>query len=104
MPRFMLPLIALTILAACGDAPTKESPVPNVAAKPAASTAQTPSAAKKPAATATLHARSVKPSTVCTRYRARLLAAQTSATANPGSVLAKTKVKSLQTLVTDACE
>jgi hypothetical protein len=102
MHRFMLPLIALAILAACGDPPTKESPVPNVAAKPAASTTQTPSAAKKPPAT--LHARSVKPSTVCTRYRARLLTAQTSAAANPGSVLAKTKVKNLQTLVTDACE
>jgi hypothetical protein len=103
MPRFMLPLIALTILAACGDAPTKESPVPNVAAKPAASTAQTPSA-KKPAATATLHARSVKPSTVCTRYRAQLAAAQRSTAANPSSATAKAKVKSLQTLVTDACE
>jgi len=102
MPRLMLPLIALAVLAACGDPPTKENPVPKVAAKPAASTTQTPGATKKLGAA--LHARSAKPSTVCTRYRARLAAAQTSAAANASSAAAKAKVTSLQTLVTDACQ
>ena len=103
MPRFIVPFVVLAILlAACGDPPTKESPVPKVAAKPEMSTTQTPSAAKKPVAT--LRARSVKPSTVCTRYRAQLAAAQRSTAANPSSATAKTKIKSLQTLVTDACE
>lgn len=101
MPRLMLPLVALAVLAACGDPPTKENPVPKVAAKPAVAATQT-SAAKKP--DATLRARSTKPSTVCTRYRARLAAAQTSATANPSSATAKAKITSLQTLVTDACQ
>ena len=102
MPRFMLPLIALAVVAACGDPPTKENPVPKVAAKPAQSTTQTPDATKKLGAT--LRARSAKPSTVCTRYRARLATAQTSAAAHPSSATAKAKVTSLQTLVTDACE
>ena len=102
MSRFMLPLIALALVAACGDPPTKESPVPKVAAKPAASATQTPGATKKPGAA--LHMRSAKPSTVCTRYRARLAFAQTSAAASPSSATAKRKVTSLQTLVTDACQ
>lgn len=102
MPRFMLPLIALALVAACGDPPTKENPVPKVAAKPAMAATQTASAAKKPAAA--LQTRSVKPSTVCTRYRARLATAQTSAAASPSSAAAKAKVTSLQTLVTDACQ
>lgn len=102
MPRLMLPLVALAVLAACGDPPTKENPVPKVAAKPAVAATQTASSAKKPEAA--LRARSTKPSTVCTRYRARLAAAQTSATANSSSATAKAKVTSLQTLVTDACQ
>src|SRR5512141_55695 len=102
MPRFMLPLIALALVAACGDPPTKENPVPKVAAKPAMAATQTASTAKKPAAV--LQTRSVKPSTVCTRYRARLATAQTSAAAHPSSATAKAKVTSLQTLVTDACQ
>ena len=102
MPRLMLPLVALAVLVACGDPPTKENPVPKVAAKPAASTTQTPGVTKKLGAA--LHARSVKPSTVCTRYRARLATAQTSAAAHPSSATAKAKVTSLQTLVTDACQ
>ena len=102
MPRFILPFVVLAILAACGDPPTKESPVPKVAAKPALSTTQTPTATKKLAAS--VRGRSARPSTVCTRYRAQLAAAQRAAAANPSSATAKAKVTSLQTLVTDACE
>jgi len=102
MPRFIVPFVALAILAACGDPPTKESPVPKVAAKPEMSTTQTPGTTKKLGVA--LHARSAKPSTVCTRYRGQLAAAQRSTAANPSSATAKTKIKSLQTLVTDACE
>jgi len=102
MLRFILPFVVLAIVTACGDPPTKESPVPKVAAKPAMSTTQTPTATKKVAAG--VRARSARPSTVCTRYRAQLAAAQRSAAANPRSAAAKAKVASLQTLVTDACE
>ena len=103
MPRFMLPFVAVAIVAACGGEPTKESPVPAVAAKPALAAAKTPAATAKKA-DAVVRARSTRPSTVCTRYGARLAAAQTALTANPNSPAAKAKVASLQTLVADACE
>ena len=105
MPRFMLPFVAVAIVAACGGEPTKESPVPSVVAKPALAAAKAPAAtatAKK--ADAVVRARSTRPSTVCTRYRARLAAAQTALTANPNSPAAKAKTASLRTLVADACE
>ena len=103
MPRFMLPLVAVALVASCSGEPTKESPIPNVAAKPALAAAKAPTAtAKKPEAA--VRARSTRASTVCARYRARLAAAQTSVGANPASALAKAKVTSLHNLVTDACE
>lgn len=105
MPRFMLPLVAVALVASCSGEPTKENPIPNVAAKPALAAAKAPTAtatAKKPQAA--VRARSTRASTVCTRYRARLAAAQTSVGANPTSALAKAKVTSLHNLVTDACE
>jgi hypothetical protein len=103
MPRFMLPLVAVAFAASCSGEPTKESPVPSVAAKPALAAAHTPAASPKKV-DALVRGRSAGLSTVCTRYRARLAAAQTALSANPNSAAAKAKVASLRTLVADACE
>ena len=100
MPRFMLPLVAMAVAAACSGEPTKENPVPRVAAKPALATAPTSATAKK--VDAVVRGRSARPPTVCTRYRAQLALAQTSG--NATSAAAKSRVASLRTLVADACE
>ena len=102
MPRFMLPLVAMAVAAACSGEPTKENPVPKVAAKPALATAPTAATAKK--VSAVVRARSARPSTVCTRYRAQLALAQKSGAGTATSAAAKSKVASLRTLVADACE
>jgi hypothetical protein len=101
MRRVILPFVVVAIIAACGDPPTKESPLPKAAAKPALSAVQAPSPTKKPSAS--VRSRSARPSTVCTRYRRQLTAADRAAGANP-TAAAKAKVTSLQTLVTDACQ
>ena len=104
MSRFILPLVVLTLVAACGDPPTKENPVPKAVAKPAAAATQTPTATTTKKLDAVVRARSTRPSTVCTRYRAKLALAQTSAAGNGTSAAAKAKLASLRTLVADACE
>jgi hypothetical protein len=104
MPRFMLPLIAVAFVASCSGEPTKENPVPAIAAKPALAAVKVPAAATAKKPDAVVRARSTRTSTVCGRYRAQLAAAQAAVTRNPTSALAKAKVASLQHLVTDACE
>jgi hypothetical protein len=104
MPRFMLLLVAVAVVASCSGEPTRENPVPAVAAKPALAAVKVPAAAaaKKPAAV--VRVRSTRPSTVCGRYRAQLAAAQAPVTRDPTSALARAKVASLRNLVADACE
>jgi hypothetical protein len=111
-------LLSLTVLAlalpACGDEPTKESPVSPKTAKPAAAVAATDSAEGKAGAKAgavkpsvllrSASARSLAPSTVCTRYQAQLNAAKAKLAAAPDVAALKTKITNLQTLVADACQ
>ena len=105
MRRSLLSLLLLASLTACGDEPTKESPLP----KPTADAAKkaTPATAAKPATAQKgrgLTARSARASTVCTRYRTRLGTVQRQLAANPGSVVLKQRQASLQSLVADACQ
>jgi hypothetical protein len=108
-------LLSLTVLAlalpACGDEPTKESPITPKTAKPAAAvtaTAGTDGKAAKAGAVkpsiSLRSARSSAPSTVCTRYQAQLNAAKAKLAAAPTVAALQTKVTNLQTLVADACE
>jgi hypothetical protein len=99
-------LVLLVGLAACGDEPTKESPLPKPTPTADASKKATPTAAKPTPAkkAAPVTARSVRASTVCTRYRTRLAATQRQLAANPGSVVLKRRQASLQSLVADACQ
>jgi hypothetical protein len=109
-------LLSLTLLAlalpACGDEPTKESPVTPKTAKPAAAVAATTDgkagakagAVKPSISLRSASARSSAPSTVCTRYQTRLSAAKAKLAAAPNVAALKTKATSLQALVTDACQ
>ncbi len=106
MRRSVLSLVVLLGLAACGDEPTKESPLPKPAATLDASKKATPATAAKPTnapKARSLTARSARASTVCTRYRTKLTAVQRQLAANPGSAVLKQRQASLQSLVTDAC-
>ena|SRR5690242_12876137 len=102
----LLSLLVAAGVAACGDEPTKESPLPKPtpaldASKKAAPTAAKPTAAKK---ASPVTARSARASTVCSRYRTRLTAVQRQVAGNPGSVVLKQRQTSLQSLVADACQ
>jgi len=102
----VLSLLLAVGVAACGDEPTKESPLPKPAATSDASKKPTPTAAKTTTAkkATLLSARSARASTVCTRYRTRLTAVQRQLAANPGSVVLKQRETSLKSLVADACQ
>jgi hypothetical protein len=107
MRRSLLSLVVLVGLAACGDEPTKESPLPKPAATLDAAKKATPAAAVKPTnakKSGGLAKRSARSSTVCSRYRTRLTAVQRQLSANPGSVVLKHRQASLQSLVADACQ
>jgi hypothetical protein len=105
MRRSLLSLVVLLGLAACGDEPTKESPLPKPAATLDAKKATPPAPAKPTSAQKgrSLTARSARASTVCTRYRTKLTAVQRQLAANPGSAVLKQRQASLQSLITDAC-
>jgi hypothetical protein len=103
----LLSLLVLASLTACGDEPTKESPLPKPTATANAAKKATPATAAKPATAQKgrgLTARSARTSTVCARYRTRLGTVQRQLAANPGSVVLKQRQASLQSLVADACQ
>lgn len=110
-------LLSLTVLAlalpACGDEPTKESPVTPKTAKAAAAVAATTAdgkagakagAVKPSISLRSASARSSAPSTVCTRYQTQLNAAKAKLAAAPNVAALKTKATNLQALIADACQ
>ena len=98
----LVPLAAFALVIACGDEPTKESPLPKAAPKTATAAKAAPVAPKVTDARALN--RATKPSTVCLRYRGQLSAVRQQVQLAPASKPMQLKAANLEALAADACQ